>query len=436
MATRKTNFPFSSVHFPRLFLFLIVFIPRYSPAQDSATIKKINDLNEKVWQLFNEARYDSALALVVVSISEAKEANYQQGQAEANGRAGIIYDEMGQYSTALRYHYQSLKLMEKIGSQKGIADCINNIGAVHEHLGNFKEAFSHQFKALEIRKKIQDKRGMSNSYNNIGLLYHYQSNFSMALEYLNKALEIKKTFNDSADLCASYNNIGLVYEQTGRFAEARKNYETCLALTSKENSEAMAMTYLSLGAVSNKLLEFKAARKYLDDAFSSALKSGKKVWIKECYYYFYELDTLLGNFGGALANYKKYIACGDSLLNEETTKKTVQTEMQYEFDKKEAAAKLEQEKKEAIAQAEKKKQRIILLAVSGFGLLIMGFALFAYRSFLQKKRANIEISKQKHLIEEKQKEILDSIYYARRIQRSLLPHEKYIAKTLLRLQNN
>jgi len=148
------------------------------------------------------------------------------------------------------------------------------------------------------------------------------------------------------------------------------------------------------------------------------------------------LDTLLGNFDGALVNYKKYIACGDSLLNEETTKKTVQAEMQYEFNKKEAAAKLEQEKKEAIAEAEKKKQKIILLAISGFGLLLLGFAVFAYRSFLQKKKANIEISQQKHLIEEKQKEILDSIYYVRRIQRSLLPHEKYIARNLQRLQNN
>ena len=38
--------------------------------------------------------------------------------------------------------------------------------------------------------------------------------------------------------------------------------------------------------------------------------------------------------------------------------------------------------------------------------------------------------------EEKQKEILDSIFYARRIQRSLLTTEKYIGRNLKRLMNH
>lgn len=40
------------------------------------------------------------------------------------------------------------------------------------------------------------------------------------------------------------------------------------------------------------------------------------------------------------------------------------------------------------------------------------------------------VEEQKHLIEEKQKEVMDSIKYARRIQNSLLPTEKYIEKFL------
>ncbi|MGZ3865682.1 MAG: hypothetical protein ACXVC6_04800 [Bacteroidia bacterium] len=39
-----------------------------------------------------------------------------------------------------------------------------------------------------------------------------------------------------------------------------------------------------------------------------------------------------------------------------------------------------------------------------------------------------EIENKKALLEEKQKEILDSIHYAKRIQRTLLPSEKYIAR--------
>jgi len=114
----------------------------------------------------------------------------------------------------------------------------------------------------------------------------------------------------------------------------------------------------------------------------------------------------------------------------------VRLEMNFEFDKKEAAAKLEQEKKEAVAVAESKKQKIIIWSVCGILLLVLFFAVFAYRSYLQKQKANVEITAQKHIIEEKQKEILDSIYYARRIQRSLLTSEGYIEKSLNKLIRN
>jgi hypothetical protein len=63
-------------------------------------------------------------------------------------------------------------------------------------------------------------------------------------------------------------------------------------------------------------------------------------------------------------------------------------------------------------------------------LLVLTFAIFLYRGYLQKRKINIEITKQKEIIEAKQKEIIDSIRYAKRIQLSLLPTERYIEKSL------
>lgn len=75
-----------------------------------------------------------------------------------------------------------------------------------------------------------------------------------------------------------------------------------------------------------------------------------------------------------------------------------------------------------------------LIAVVLFGLLIL-------RNSIQRKKANQElqeknalIERQKMIVEEKQKEILDSIHYAKRIQNSLLPTEKYIEKSLGKLK--
>ena len=43
------------------------------------------------------------------------------------------------------------------------------------------------------------------------------------------------------------------------------------------------------------------------------------------------------------------------------------------------------------------------------------------------------IERQKDIVVEKQKEILDSIYYAEKIQKALITSEKYIEKTLERI---
>jgi hypothetical protein len=51
-----------------------------------------------------------------------------------------------------------------------------------------------------------------------------------------------------------------------------------------------------------------------------------------------------------------------------------------------------------------------------------------------RQKAEKQLSDSKKIIEEKQKGIMDSFRYARRIQRSLLPNEKYISRNLEKLK--
>jgi hypothetical protein len=123
--------------------------------------------------------------------------------------------------------------------------------------------------------------------------------------------------------------------------------------------------------------------------------------------------------------------------------------MNYDFNKKEQATKLEQDKKDALDKEENEKQRFIRNCfIGGFGLVFL-LSLLILRSYRNKQKANLiiikqkeEVEKSKHIIEEqkleveeKQKEILDSIRYAHRIQKALITNEKYIEKHLNRLIN-
>lgn len=87
-------------------------------------------------------------------------------------------------------------------------------------------------------------------------------------------------------------------------------------------------------------------------------------------------------------------------------------------------------------QTLKDKDRVILIiaVLSILGIILL---LFSIRSNNQRRKANkllseqkSEIERQKHLVDEKQKEILDSINYAKRIQTALMANSKMMNENL------
>jgi serine phosphatase RsbU (regulator of sigma subunit) len=96
-------------------------------------------------------------------------------------------------------------------------------------------------------------------------------------------------------------------------------------------------------------------------------------------------------------------------------------------------------KKEAIDQAAgtigtQKKVISIIAILSALGIILL---LFTIRSNNQRRKANKllseqknEIEKQKHLVDEKQKEIVDSINYAKRIQTALMANDSLMQANL------
>lgn len=78
-------------------------------------------------------------------------------------------------------------------------------------------------------------------------------------------------------------------------------------------------------------------------------------------------------------------------------------------------------KDKALDQKEIEKQaaqRNVFIVGFVLVLIMMGFI---FRGYKQKQKANLVIQQQKHLVEEKNKDITDSINYAKKIQEALLP---------------
>jgi serine phosphatase RsbU (regulator of sigma subunit) len=99
----------------------------------------------------------------------------------------------------------------------------------------------------------------------------------------------------------------------------------------------------------------------------------------------------------------------------------------YESDKKELMiGSLEKDKALSNEKLEQEKKFKIYLIV--FCLMVAGFAFFLFRSNVEKKKTNNELSHAYKEIETKNKEIQDSINYAKRIQEAMLPEVSLLQK--------
>lgn len=250
-------------------------------------------------------------------------------------------------------------------------------------------------------------------------------------------------------------NLGSVYYEQGISASRTNNEKLAQDFYAKSieysfkalkineeigNKKSRSVNLGSIGAVYIKQGKFEQAQLFLHNAIQIGEDLKIIFHLKKFYQSLSDLYTQTGRHKKALEAYKKHIACRDSVMSEENQKALVQKEMQYEFDKKEALQKAEQEKKDAIAKQELEKQTLQRNGfIIGF-ILMLALAGVVFRSYRIKQKANLiitqqkqEVEKQKELIEQKQKEILDSIRYAKRIQDCMMPKEKIIARNIHKL---
>jgi tetratricopeptide (TPR) repeat protein len=399
--------------------------------EDTNKVNLLNKFSSLYWGI---GKLDSSLKYGTKANILAQKLGFKKGIASSYNLIGNTYLSEGNYPESLKNQYASLKIREEMGDKKGMAASYNNIGNIYNMRANYPEALKNYFASLKIKKEIGNKPGMAYSYGNIGSVYMNQSKYAEARENYLASIKIDEEIGNLKGIATSYNNIGNIYYEEGNPEEALKNFFASIKIKEELGDvEGLCRTYGNIGTTYIKIKNLKEAEKFGKKELSSALEIGSLDLVLGANLMLSEVYENTGRPKLALEKYRAYIVARDSINNEENTKKSVRIEMNYAFDKKEAAAKLEQEKKEAISMAESKKQKIIIESICGILILVLVFAIFAYRSYLQKQKANEAITRQKEVIEEKQKEILDSIHYAWRIQTALLPSEIYISKNISRL---
>ncbi len=371
-----------------------------------------------------QSKFDSAIIFYNKSLmlNEKIKSDFWQAQVLLN--LGVVNYYKGDYDAAVQHYFNALKKFEKINDKGRMSAIYNNLGNLYRSKNELIKAIKYHRKSLVIDIENQDSSGIAASYNNLGIAYRGLNKTDSSLYFHELSLLIKRKINDEYGEASSLTNIGQVYFHKKDYDNALKYNIESLAIERKlKNKRGICQSYINIGEGYLKIGDLNSASFYLERGYEMA----KEIGIIEDLISGLEglagIAAQKGEYKKALQYYQDYSKYKDSLLNEETNRQIAELDAIYENESKRKEIEL-LNKEKTLQQVDIKNQRLqkIVFAVALLSVLV--FLIFIFRGAQQKKRANKLLANQKELVEEKNKEITDSINYAQRIQQAVLKSEK------------
>ena len=401
---------------------------------------------------------DSALIVIEEFLSYSRERdnlNIELGMTIK----GYLHNQLGDLKTALDCFFYVLKIGEDNSDSTLISQVYNDIAMVYMESDEYEKALYYNENSLQISRSQNNLKTISLTLNNYGLVFLYLKDYKKANDVFNEALVLKEKFLEEEtdpdekyyleiDIAMLESNLGLVYQKTKQFQKAIDITNKAVFIYDKLGLNLyLIQSYITLAELYLLINEVSLAKKYaelslelLGDEQFIELKANSLRVLSKVY------ENLNKN-EIALTYKESEQVLNDSLISLSNKEALAEAEIKYVYDKKAFSDSLVNIQKQRVfdaslevKNAELKSQNRITNGIIFILFLIVVFSIILWLRFqknqqekdLIKEQKNVmdeaytELEENKIEIEKKNKEIIDSIYYARYIQRALYPDEDHM----------
>ncbi|MCD6019929.1 MAG: protein serine/threonine phosphatase [Bacteroidetes bacterium] len=408
-------------------------------------------LGNKGYQYARQSNVQKASAYYHRALKIQESIDDKLGIANNLNNIGFGFVTLGDIDKALNYYHRSLKILEEIKDMQGLAYLLNNIGHVYENQGDKEKALEYYHRSLAIREKIDDKQGIGQSLVNIGYIYDQSGNLTKAMEYYLRSLEVRESISDRSGVANSLNNIGNIYYARHEPEKALNYHLKALAIRKDiSDKKGISSSLHNIASAYLKVGKTGQALKSAQESMQIAQTLGFPEYIINAALTLKKIYESQNKHKEALEMAELHTLMRDSISNENTRKLSVKKQFQYEYEKQAAADSVKHAEEQKVINAQLgaqaaslKQERTQRYALYGGLILVITFFGFVFNRYRVAQKQKKIIEAQKVLVDsaydslhEKNKEVLDSIHYAKRIQGALLTPEVYIERTLNRLNGN
>ena len=302
-----------------------------------------------------------------------------------------------------------------------MSNALYNLSSLYDRKSNQERANYYLEQAIKLDELQGDLISAADCYSTIAANYFFSSDYDKGMKYYEKAMNIFKPLNDLESMSILYGNRAVGLKNIKKYEEALKSHQLAIAIKLKLNDKAgLETAYLNMADLYIKMkINDKAIAYNLKSLeLAQELNSTKNIML--AYSGLAETYQQMGNKDKALEYLQLYVNWKDTLYNQENAEAIAEMATKYETEKKETEnnlLKTEQALDKAEIEKKSTQQHMLML---GLGLALIIVVYVAY-SLNQKKKTNKILNNQKTIIEEKNKDITDSINYAKKIQNAILP---------------
>ena len=404
----------------------------------------IRALSEKGSYFAERSENKKSLSFFLKALEISTEIGHKEYMSKCFNNIANRYDVMGIYDKALYFHFKALKLKEELNLVKKIYISKINIAIVYYNLKQYNQSIEYNTEALKDCIKYKDKINEANIYLNLGNNYSDNGKLEKGILYYEKAAELAKKVDEPSIYAISNAGLAGSYILIKDYIKAKK-YATITLNISDENefNEYSSSARIILGEINIATNRYDVAEKQLLEGLKIAKENDMALNQRDAYLNLSNLYSKQEKFDQSLTYYKLFSSLKDSLINDNKTQLLSNLQENFEIEKKDKENKLLQTQNQ-LSRATIKQQKIVTYFIIGGLLIVSCLAFFVFKGLKKQRKANKIISlqkleverqktaveEQKQKVEEHQKEILDSIHYAKRIQTALLPNEKYIKRKI------
>lgn len=416
------------------YLLLLIFSALQLDAQDKKDIDSLSKLlptlsesDTQIVRVLNALAWDisyhdldSGLSLINWSLALSREQGNAEGEANAQNVAGTIYADLGRYPEAVNAHLQSIRIKDSLQADPSeLGGSYHNLALVYESMDSLEVSLMYQRMAYANYNLGKDSSGIAPIANFLGRHCIEVDSILLAKEYFAEGLRIAEKYKLKHWIAANKAGTAFCFAKEGDFVRADTLINEAFVIArSEDNPYDMMALWISLSRLRELQKNYPEAISAIDSALQISTLLNVRDSRMNQLRMLAELYEISGDKKRALQFYRQYQSLKDSILSTKNQQNIKNLEALYEKDKTEKQL-----------ESYREDGRLQKIYVTGGIVCSVGFIVFAFLLFGRiklGKKAGIVLEEKKAIIESKNKDITDSINYARRIQDAVTPVEQQL----------